>query len=136
MNEEFEVSVHKHDLTFHSGHFIAHDGFREKLHGHNYQLAIRIMGRGSLGADGYLVDFTDIKHNAREICKSLHQRFLLPMKSPELNISEQSHEITIECKDGTRFVLPSGDVVKLPIHHTSAEEIATFVWGQLVKYVA
>jgi 6-pyruvoyltetrahydropterin/6-carboxytetrahydropterin synthase len=133
MNEEFEVSVSKPELTFHSAHFIAHDGFREYLHGHNYQLSIRIMGRDRLGPDGYLIDFTDIKHESRRVCHSLHQRFLLPMQSPQLKIDQNEREITIECFDGSRFVFPKQDVVQLPIQHTSAEELALYIWGQLVR---
>ena len=34
-------------------------GFREKLHGHNYQVAISITGK--VGDDGYVIDVHDIK---------------------------------------------------------------------------
>ncbi len=34
-------------------------------------------------------------------------------------------------EDGSRFVFPRGDVMLLPIVHTSAEELARYVAGQV-----
>lgn len=63
----YEVYVHSPDMKFSCAHFVAYEGFRESLHGHNYNVSIR-MG-GALGADGYVLDFGDIKKKGREICK-------------------------------------------------------------------
>ena len=41
---EFEVFVGKEDFKFSAAHFVAYDGFRERLHGHNYQVAVRLKG--------------------------------------------------------------------------------------------
>lgn len=63
----YEVYVHSPDMKFSCAHFVAYEGFRESLHGHNYTVSIR-MG-GALGSDGYVLDFADIKKKGREICK-------------------------------------------------------------------
>jgi 6-pyruvoyl-tetrahydropterin synthase len=42
---EFEVFVGKEDFKFSAAHFVAFDGFRERLHGHNYQVAVRLKGQ-------------------------------------------------------------------------------------------
>ena len=41
---EFDVYVEKADFKFGCAHFIAHAGFREKLHGHNYNAAVKLTG--------------------------------------------------------------------------------------------
>ncbi len=38
----FEVVIAKPDFKFNSAHFIAFKGFREKLHGHNYTVSVKV----------------------------------------------------------------------------------------------
>ena len=57
-------------LKFSAAHFVAFDGFREPLHGHNYTVAAQI-GAQSLQQDGYVVDFGDVKKILRQICRRL-----------------------------------------------------------------
>lgn len=45
--ERFEVFVAKEDFKFSSSHFVAFDGFRERIHGHNYSCSIRLRGEVS-----------------------------------------------------------------------------------------
>lgn len=59
-------------------------GFREKLHGHNYRLAVTITGQ--VGPDGYVLDFGEIKKISRVICKDLNESFLVPMNSDALKV--------------------------------------------------
>lgn len=59
-------------------------GFREKLHGHNYQVGVTITG--VVGPTGYVVDFGDIKRISRVLCKELSESFLVPMKSDALKV--------------------------------------------------
>ena len=59
-------------------------GFREKLHGHNYRLAVTITGQ--VGKDGYVVDFGEIKKISRVICNELNESFLVPMNSDALKV--------------------------------------------------
>lgn len=39
---EFEVFVSKADFKFSCAHFIAYHGFRERLHGHNYRMSVKV----------------------------------------------------------------------------------------------
>ena len=45
-------------------HFVAFKGFRERLHGHNYTVGVRVFGPLSEG-DGYVLDFGDVKKAPR-----------------------------------------------------------------------
>ena len=136
-DSEFEIFVSKADFKFNCAHFIAYKGFRERLHGHNYRVSIKVTGSsgGILSEDGYLIDFGDIKVAARDICKSLNEYFICPMKSDALSITQTDNQetICIACEDGSKFSFPRGDCALLPIYHSSAEEIAHYIYCQVLR---
>ena len=61
----FSIQVAKENLKFSAAHFIAYPGFREPLHGHNYQVGVRVDGR--LAGTGYVLDFGLVKKLTKEI---------------------------------------------------------------------
>ncbi|CAE7779879.1 queD [Symbiodinium pilosum] len=83
----WQVAVALQDMKFSAAHFVAFDGFREPLHGHNYTVGARI-GSRRLQADGYVVDFGDLKKVIRRICKEMDQRTLLPAKSDVMSFQQ------------------------------------------------
>ncbi|KAG2784910.1 hypothetical protein PC129_g10998 [Phytophthora cactorum] len=125
-----KVHVSKDYMKFNAAHFIAYKGFREKLHGHNYRLAVTITGQ--VGSDGYVVDFGEIKRISRVICKDLNESFLVPMKSDALKISCDGANIHIITEDMATFSFPKADCSLLPIVHSSAEELAIHISNQFV----
>lgn len=129
-NEVFKVHVSKDYMKFNAAHFIAYKGFREKLHGHNYRLAVTITG--AVGPDGYVVDFGEIKKISRVICKDLNESFLVPMNSDALKITFDASNVHIETEDQAKFSFPKADCSLLPIVHSSAEELAIYISNQLV----
>ena len=128
---QFGVFVGKEYFKFNAAHFMAYPGFRERLHGHNYRVTVRI--EGALGGDGYVLDFGLVKRVTRRVCESLDERTILPTESDCLQISVGTDAVEVVCEDGSRFVLPRTDVALLPIVHSSAEELARYVAGQLRK---
>lgn len=130
---KFEVSVQAPGMKFNCGHFIAYRGFRERLHGHNYTVAVKI--GGVVGPDGYVLDFGDIKRSAREVCKSLDEHLIVPMRSDVLDITQEGPSIIIRCEDGSEFKIPRSDCQCLPIVHSSAEEITCYLWQCIVDKV-
>ena len=130
----FSVAVGREMLRFTAAHFIAFRGFREPLHGHTYQLQVTVSG--SVGTDGYVVDFLVLKKIAEEECAQLHFRTLLPQHSDCLTIEEGADEVKVSCEDGTRFLFPRQDVRLLPIVHTSSEEIARYLSARLRERLA
>jgi 6-pyruvoyltetrahydropterin/6-carboxytetrahydropterin synthase len=127
----FTVHVAKEALKFSAAHFIAYRGFRERLHGHNYTVAVTI--EGDLGADGYVLDFGLVKRVAKQICAALDERVLVPRSSEALTVIERDDTVEIVCEDGARFILPAADAIVLPIAHSSAEELARYVCEQLTN---
>jgi 6-pyruvoyl-tetrahydropterin synthase len=129
MGADYRVVVEKDFLKFSAAHFIAYKGFREPLHGHNYQVSVAISG--TLGADGYVLDFGVVKQIAKDVCAELDERVLVPAESDCLAVTREGASVVVEYEDGARFVFPSQDVVLLPIVHASAEELAAYVLQRL-----
>lgn len=132
---EFEIFVSKEDFKFNCAHFICYPGFRERLHGHNYTLSVRLLGHGGLGSDGYLLDFGEIKRVARSLCKEMNEYFICPMKSDCIDIQLDKERVTLNCFDGSQFCFPAQDCVFLPLVHSSAEELAYYFWCQIIKRI-
>jgi 6-pyruvoyltetrahydropterin/6-carboxytetrahydropterin synthase len=131
MSKSYEIFVAKEYFKFNAAHFQAYAGFRERLHGHNYHVSVRI--EGPLGKDGYVVDFGDIKKATRAVCQELDERVMIPAASEVLEISRSGAEVIVVCEDGTRFSFPATDCVLLPITHTSAEELAGHICRLLIE---
>lgn len=133
----FEVNVSKETFKFNAAHFVAFPGFRERLHGHNYKLSVRLLGSRKIGGDGYVLDFGDVKKATKDVCKSLNEYFICPIYSNAIDISECKNEagsetVKLVCLDGAEFVFPKSDCAMLPIVHSTAEELAMFLWGEIL----
>ena len=125
----YSVVVAKDYLKFAAAHFIAYPGFREPLHGHNYQVSVKV--EADLGPDGYVLDFGLVKRIAKELCEELDERVIVPTASDCLRVSELPDGVEVVTEDGGRFHFPASDVRLLPIAHSSAEELAAFLLGRL-----
>lgn len=118
---------------------------------------------GGISSDGYVVDFGDMKKVARALCKELNEHLICPTRSDVLKVttvqlprpaqgagaapptSEGAEErdgsaappsveqVCIECEDGATFSIPGSDVALLPIVHSTAEELAHYLWVRLVR---
>jgi 6-pyruvoyl-tetrahydropterin synthase len=125
----YSVVVAKDYLKFSAAHFIAYPGFREPLHGHNYQVSVRV--EAELGPEGYVLDFGVVKEVARALCEELDDRVLLPSRSDCLVVREEGDGVDVVTETGQRFRFPAVDVRLLPIAHSSAEELAAYILGRL-----
>ena len=132
--ERYEVFVSKDYFKFNAAHFMAYPGFRERLHGHNYRISVRVTG--GLGPDGYVVDFGDIKKGARAICEEIDERTIVPLENDCIAITQHDSQVGLVCEDGSRFSFPVADCALLPIRHSSAEELASYICHRLVDELA
>jgi dihydroneopterin triphosphate aldolase (PTPS-III) / 6-pyruvoyltetrahydropterin synthase len=128
VKDGFSIHVAKESCKFSSAHFIAYPGFREPLHGHNYQIGVRVEGR--LGDTGYVLDFGLIKRLTKEIADRLDERTIIPALSDCLKIDQTGGQLLVQYEND-HFAFPLADVALLPISHSSAEELAQFVWDEL-----
>ena len=126
-----EVSVRSERFKFNAAHFVAFDGYRERLHGHNYTVSVRILGRTN-PRDGYVIDFTEVKQVVRGVCETLNERFLCPCCSDVLKVGDEGANVTLKCQDGSFFSIPRDDCAMLPIVHSTAEELAAMLWRRIL----
>lgn len=131
--QAFRVYVSKDYLKFNAAHFIAYKGFREALHGHNYRVSVQVEGR--LGVQGYVLDFGIVKDTARRVCKRLDEKTLIPVRSDCLTIDQDGAQVVVRYEND-EFRFPKSDVLLLPIVHTSAEELAQYVLGEIRRELA
>lgn len=131
--ESFRVFVTKDYLKFSAAHFIAYPGFRERLHGHNYRVSVEIHGR--LGPQGYVVDFGIVKRVARRLCERLDEKVIVPAQSDCLTVSAQAGQLCLRYEND-EFRFPLDDAAMLPIAHSSAEELARYLAGELRRELA
>lgn len=126
----FTLELAKEDFKFSAAHFTlfgAESG--ELLHGHNYQVSVRLLGR-DLDDLELLVDLGFLKERIREICAGLDSRTLLPERSPHLKLRSSSGELEVRFQS-RRYVFPEADTLLLPLRNISVESLARFLWQEL-----
>jgi len=128
MAETFKITVERNQLRFAAAHMATFDGRCEPLHGHNYEVIVE--AEGQLTDDSWVWDFGDLKDMAATIIAELDHRFLLQVDSRVLLSEERGGAWGIETGD-RGYVLPSSDVVALPIDNTTAERLAGWVGRRL-----
>jgi 6-pyruvoyl tetrahydropterin synthase/QueD family protein len=126
--QSFRVHVEKDYLKFNAAHFIAYKGFREALHGHNYRVSVEI--DGELGQQGYVLDFAVVKAVAKRVCQRLDEKTLIPAHSDCLLIRTEGQQVIVHYEDD-EFRFPVADVLLVPLVHTSAEELARYLVGEI-----
>ena len=129
---QFEIYVSMDTFKFNASHFVAFPGFRERLHGHNYRVSVRLVGSRKVGGDGYVLDFGCVKEAVKTVCMGLNEYFLVPMLSDVLTITCSDVSVTIVTEDGCNFVFPRDDCILLPIVHSTAEELAVYLYGKIL----
>jgi 6-pyruvoyltetrahydropterin/6-carboxytetrahydropterin synthase len=125
---EASLELARADIGFSAAHFSIHQGRSERLHGHNY--LVRLTVHGSIGDEGTVVDFSALKVELRALCAELDERMLVPMHSPQIGIEETAQGIRLT-EGSRRFLIPSGDVVLLPVVNTTCECLAAHLLGRI-----
>jgi 6-pyruvoyltetrahydropterin/6-carboxytetrahydropterin synthase len=98
------------------------DGTKERLHGHNYTVALAIELDSVAFAD--MVPFSAIKAALAALCADFKERVLIAEKNPHLEIIKRdATELEIKLC-GKRYVFPAEDPLVLPLDNISAEMLA------------
>jgi len=130
----YTLELAKEDFKFSCAHFTLFGAEEaELLHGHNYQVAVEVVGR-QLDEEGMLVSFVEIKNAVRAACRRLDSLTLIPAHSRHLEIAESDGGIEVRFA-GRRYVFPEQDVLLLPVANTSVELFARMLWQELVASV-
>jgi 6-pyruvoyltetrahydropterin/6-carboxytetrahydropterin synthase len=101
------------------------DGTKERLHGHNYTIALALeLDSVDLAS---MVPFAPIKAAIAELCQAWKERVLVAARNPHLQIiRDEARELEfLLC--GDRYVLPRGDALLLPIDNISVEALSVHI---------
>jgi 6-pyruvoyltetrahydropterin/6-carboxytetrahydropterin synthase len=105
------------------------DGTKERLHGHNYQIAVAL-DVDDVAFDA-MIPFAPIKDALGALCAEWKERVLIAERNKFVEIVRRdATEIEVRMC-GDRYVLPAGDALFLPIDNISVEALAAHVAARL-----
>jgi 6-pyruvoyltetrahydropterin/6-carboxytetrahydropterin synthase len=121
----------KENMKFSAGHFtIFGPGSRERVHGHDFRVAVRVEAR--VGDGGLCFDYGLLKQRIVELCRELNEWMLLPGESPLLRIERDGPLLHAVFGD-ERIPFLAADVKVLPLANISVEELARWFLGRLLE---
>ena len=124
------IEVIRESLHFSAAHFTIFSATkRENLHGHNFHLNGEF--EGVVNDDGLCFDYGEIKDILQDYCDELDERFLIPAKSPHLDIKTINGQVQLTFNNETMSV-PEHDVLVLPLRNITVEELATWLVDRLI----
>lgn len=98
------------------------DGTKERLHGHNYFIAVSVELADVSFAR--IVPFHELKKRLGELCQEWKEHTLLPLDNPFFElVRDEGGEYEFRLC-GQRYVLPREDVMPLPIDNIAVEPLA------------
>ena len=128
MVKSTKLYLAKQNFKFSSAHFLIFNATEaEMLHGHNYQVEIKLYGPepADYQAQGYFVDFSVIKKTIKAHCDIWDEHVLLPAKHPDMKYKKSVDEKNYEIHFRDRFYsLPVQETLWLPITNTSVEQLS------------
>ncbi len=124
------LDVDKEGIGFSAAHFSILEGGSERIHGHNYRVALRAAGR--VRRDGTLVDFAALKAALRAECAELDHRMLLPGECPDVALEPDAEPGHLSVREGGRhFLFPAEEVRVLPLPNTTCECLAAHLLARV-----
>jgi 6-pyruvoyltetrahydropterin/6-carboxytetrahydropterin synthase len=128
------ITIARDQYKFSCAHMtVFPDGTKERLHGHNYTVALAIdVERVELAA---MIPFASIKACLSELCAAWKEHVLLAAHNPHLAIVRDDTELELTLC-GRRYAMPREDALLLPIDNVSAEALAAHVAGLLRDRIA
>jgi len=126
---EAMLEIGQGEFIFCAAHAGMHEDGFESLHGHTYQVTVRIAGPCD-PATGMVHDFNLLKAAMREVIAPLRRRTLVATKTPSASVDLRDEQVFVS--DGIRsWSFPADDVVLLPLVNTSTEELAGHLLDQI-----
>ena len=128
------IAIAREQYKFSCAHMtVFADGSKERLHGHNYTIAVEIEVDGVELSS--MIPFAPIKAALGELCALWKEHVLLAAKNPFLEIVRDDDELELKLC-GERYVMPRQDALLLPIDNISVEGLAAHVAELLAARLA
>lgn len=130
MTRTSTLDIAKEYLKFSAAHFTIFSATeRERLHGHNYSVAVSM--ETLIGDNGMGFSYGVIKDKVSALCESLDEYLHLPGESPHLRIEQDGDTFVAWFADEQMRFL-SSDTLVLPIRNATVEEYAWYLLDQLL----
>jgi 6-pyruvoyltetrahydropterin/6-carboxytetrahydropterin synthase len=130
-SSDYRVRVTKDHLVFSAAHFITFNGnICERLHGHNWRVVVELAG--PLDPNHYVFDFIALRDASQAIVAELDHSLLLPTEHPRIHVEAGPREVEVRFED-RRWILPRDDCRLLPVANTTAELLADWFAGELLR---
>lgn len=124
------IEIHKQYLHFSAAHFTIFSATnRERLHGHNFRIAVSITGE--IDDNGLCFDYAIYKKILQEVCQRFDEYTLIAEQSPYLSIDSDDTYYRVTHNDDTLMLLKT-DTILLPIRNVTIEEISHYLLEQVL----
>jgi 6-pyruvoyltetrahydropterin/6-carboxytetrahydropterin synthase len=126
------IIIKKESFKFAAAHMtLFDDGTKEALHGHNYTTELTL--EFTPAAKAPMIPFSVLKAPLKAVCDAWDEKVLLPANSKFLKIKKRDVKETEFLLCGCRYVLPSNEIVFLPVDNVTAESLAEQVCKEYLK---
>lgn len=124
------IMIKKSGMHFSAGHFTIFSATdREPLHGHNYQVALKLTF--VIEENGLSFDYRHYKMKIIQLCKQIDQHFILPTESTYLRL-EDDGDYTLAHFNDEKIPFLKKDIVLLPIVNVTVEELSHWFLNRLL----
>ena len=131
MTRTVTIELHKEDMGFSAGHFTVFSATeRESLHGHNYQVAVKL----TLLVDnnGIAFNYKLYKNKIRALCHTVDETFLLPKQCQHIHYQEEG-DYVYALFNGERIPFLKKDITFLPVRNITVEELSNWFLQQFTE---
>ena len=134
MRSASRISIAREQYKFSCAHMtVFPDGTKERLHGHNYALAVALeVSDVSLQA---MIPFAAIKAALAALCAEWREHVLIAGQNPRLEVLRDDKQLELRLC-GELYSFPRGDVLVLPIDNISVEALAVHAAERLHAMLA
>ena len=123
--------IDKESHKFSAAHYtIFSSNERERLHGHNYSVSVRIVA--PIGPNGFSADYNVYKSRLKALCDDLDEYLLLAGDSPHQRIEEAGVFYRVSFA-GEEMMFLRSDTQVLPISNATVEEFSHYLLQRLLQ---
>jgi 6-pyruvoyltetrahydropterin/6-carboxytetrahydropterin synthase len=124
------IYIDKEAHKFSAAHFTIFSATeRERLHGHNFSVAARIVA--PVDDNGLTGDYAVYKREIRKLCEALDEYTLIPSQSPFLKLGEEGDYHRVE-HNGDVMLLLKADTLLIPVRNTTVEDLSCYLLETLL----
>lgn len=118
------------NIRFSSAHFIPGDWKCSRIHGHDYSVSVKIIGK--MDGKSYFLDFSKAKSNLRDIVDYLDHRVLIPEGNADMILKRRERNLEVNLGEKS-YSFPEEECRLIPIMDTTAECLSEFLLDRFVK---